>query len=124
MEAVSRGRVIEYVDELLGDPQWKLLLALGLAEPAAGIAATGKSTRGPVIALWNPPHVVILAKAPAGVWGSVHCLTGNMTLRLHAVNKEPLGQAEITWSVKQAMPAIAISAVATAGLSAADPFDL
>lgn len=123
LEANRRGRVIEYVDDLLGDPTWKLLLAIGVAEPALGIGAVGHTPRGRVMALWHPPHVLVLHEAAAGVWGRVHRLSVGMTPRLHAVAKEGLNDPEARWSVTELMPPEASSALIAAELNPAAPFD-
>ena len=123
LEARCSGRVIEYVDELPGDPQWKLLLAIGVAEPTHPIAALGATPRGRVMAIWHPPQLVILREATRGVWGSVHRLNDQLSPRLHAVTKEDLPTPQARWSVNEPLPAQARAAVEAVELAPEAPFD-
>lgn len=122
LEARRRGKVVEYTDELQGDPQWKLLLAIGVAERAAPVAAIGRAPRGRVMAVWQPPRVSILHDAPKGIWGTVHRISDHLSPRLHAVTKEQLPTPELTWTVNEPLPATVAAALLGIGLDPKSPF--
>lgn len=123
LDARRSGRVIEYVDTLEGDPQWKLLLALGVAEPTVPVAAMGTTARGRVMAIWQPPRLVVMHEVPRGVWGSVTRIRDGLSPRLHAVNKEELPAPELRWSVNEPVPAAAADALAGIARDPGAPFE-
>ena len=122
LEAHRRGSVIEYADELEGDPHWKLLLATGVAEPATPVAAVGDTPRGKILAIWQPPRFVILHKVPKGVWGAIHQIKDGLSPRLLAATREDLAPPEQRWSVNEPIPSDAADAVKSVRLDPEAPF--
>jgi hypothetical protein len=88
--AERRGQVITMVQGVRGDPLTIALRAVGLAQPAAPVAARIPTAATRITVVWQPPHLIVIRRFPKTVDGARYQLTGLMGPQDYAVTGERL----------------------------------